>query len=114
MHGSHVLQPTAAVRTWQDLVQHQPLTLGAPPASLQKLLAVYVELTKACMKMKCAANPRSERSCLCSVWRDKQAAGPFLGIAGACVSQAAGGAQLCAPPLGSGLGLESKWYWKEE
>lgn len=34
VHGSYVLQPSTAGREQQCLVQHQPLALGALPASL--------------------------------------------------------------------------------
>lgn len=45
MRGSHVLKPSTAARARQCVVQHQPLTLGALPASLRKLPAIYVKPT---------------------------------------------------------------------
>lgn len=110
MHGSHLLQPSTTGRGRQCLVQHQPLTPGALPASLQKLLAIYVELMQACMKMKRAGNPWSKRSCLCSVWRDRRDASIFQGMAGQLCKptppgQPGGGTALCTSPgLGAGFG----------
>lgn len=44
LHGKYVLQPSTTGREWQCLVQHQPLTPRALPASPQKLFAIYAEL----------------------------------------------------------------------